>query len=123
MTEQLRIVIAAEVNKFKQNVDDAKKKLKDLESLQSIYTSTFNENNTSYEGYLQRCKERKIPRSAIMSEEEYEAAESGDMHPESNIRDEEWYQSDRLKPLHRSTIEDEEKSTVTTQLFKISISP
>ena len=81
---------------------------KDLESLQSIYTSTFNENTTSYEGYLQRCKERKIPRSAIMSEEEYEAAESGDMHPESNIRDEEWYQSDRLKPLHRSAIEDEE---------------
>lgn len=30
MTEQLKIVIAAEVNKFKQNVDAAKKKIKDF---------------------------------------------------------------------------------------------
>lgn len=30
MTEQLKIVIAAEVNKFKQNVDQAKKKIKDF---------------------------------------------------------------------------------------------
>ena len=83
---------------------------KDLESLQSAYSLTFNESNdhTSYEGYLQRCKERKIPQSAIMSEEQWDAAMSGDMHPESNIRDEEWYQSDRFRPLRRSAIEDEE---------------
>ena len=62
---------------------------KDLESLQSAYSSTFNESNdhTSYEGYLQRCKERKIPQSAIMSEEEWEAAESGDMDPLADVRD------------------------------------
>lgn len=83
---------------------------KDLESLQSAYSTTFNESNdhTSYEGYLLRCKERKIPQSAIMSEEQWDAAMSGDMHPESNIRDEEWYQSDRIKPLHKLSIEDEE---------------
>ena len=83
---------------------------KDLESLQSAYSLTFNESNdhTYYEGYLQRCKERKIPQSAIMSEEQWDAAMSGDMHPESNIRDEEWYQSDRFRPLRRSAIEDEE---------------
>ena len=62
---------------------------KDLESLQSAYSSTFNKSNdhTSYEGYLQRCKERKIPQSAIMSEEEWEAAESGDMDSLADVRD------------------------------------
>ena len=86
---------------------------RDLDQLQSVYSSTFNESNehTSYEGYLQRCKQRKIPQSAIMSEEQWEAAQSGDMHPESNIRDEEWYQSDRLKGYkyeHSFKKEDEE---------------
>ena len=70
---------------------------RDLDHLQSIYSSTFNESSdhTSYKGYLQRCKERRIPQSAIMSEEEWEAMQSGDMHPHSDIRDEEWYKSDK----------------------------
>lgn len=72
---------------------------KDLELLQSAYSTTFNESNdhTSYEGYLQRCKERKIPQSAIMSEEQWEAAVSGDMHPLRYAMDpEDGYDPDKL---------------------------
>ena len=67
---------------------------KDLESLQSAYTSTFNESSdefsyghTSYEGYLQRCKQRNTPQSAIMSEDEWDALQSGDMDPDAFIKD------------------------------------
>lgn len=53
---------------------------RDLENLQEAYCSTFIESAEdvmTYQNYLKRCKERNVPKKAIMSEDEYNAQASG----------------------------------------------
>lgn len=75
----------------------------DLEQLQEAYNETFFDDKTfklTYQGYLKRCKERNIPKSAIMSEEEWDAIQSGDMDPMAEVRDpENVYKPDSRKSL------------------------
>lgn len=62
----------------------------DLEQLQEAYNETFFDDETfklNYEGYLKRCKERNIPKSSIMTKDEWEAMQSGDMDPMTEVRD------------------------------------
>lgn len=70
----------------------------DLEQLQEAYNETFSNQGMfklTYQGYLKRCKERNIPKSAIMSEEEWDAIQSGDMDPMTEYKDSEnGYKSD-----------------------------
>ena len=64
----------------------------DLEQLQEAYDKTFSNQDMfklTYQGYLKRCKERNIPKSAIMSEEEWDAIQSGDMDPMTEYKDSE----------------------------------
>lgn len=75
----------------------------DLEQLQEAYNETFFDDKTfklTYQGYLKRCKERNIPKSAIMSEEEWEAMQSGDVDPMAEVRDpENGYKPDSHKSI------------------------
>lgn len=75
----------------------------DLEQLQEAYNETFFDDKTfklTYQGYLKRCKERNIPKSAIMSEEEWDAIQSGDMDPMAEVRDpENEYKPDSHKSI------------------------
>lgn len=70
----------------------------DLEQLQEAYGETFSNQGMfklTYQGYLKRCKERNVPKSAIMSEEEWDAIQSGDMDPMTEYKDSEnRYKSD-----------------------------
>ena len=64
----------------------------DLEQLQEAYDKTFSNQGMfklTYQGYLKRCKERNVPKSAIMSEEEWDAIQSGDMDPMTEYKDSE----------------------------------
>lgn len=64
----------------------------DLEQLQEAYDKTFSNQGMfklTYQGYLKRCKERNVPKSAIMSEEEWNAIQSGDMDPMTEYKDSE----------------------------------
>lgn len=57
---------------------------RDLESLQSAYFKTFHESvdkkDTSRNNYLLRCKIKHIPQSNIMSKDEWDAMQSGDIN-------------------------------------------
>ena len=90
---------------------------KDLESLQSAYSSTFSESNdhTSYEGYLQRCNQRKIPQSAIMSEEEWNTMESNTYL--NKKEDEESYLAPKTKMTEEEAMEWFSNSDNFHQLF------
>ena len=62
----------------------------DLEQLQEAYDNTFlieNDEKLTYQGYLKRCKERNIPKSSIMTKDEWEAMQSGDMDPMAELKD------------------------------------
>lgn len=64
----------------------------DLEQLQEAYNETFSNQGMfklTYQGYLKRCEERNVPKSAIMSEEEWDAIQSGDMDPMTEYKDSE----------------------------------
>lgn len=75
----------------------------DLEQLQEAYDETFFDGETfklNYEDYLKRCKERNIPKSSIMTKDEWEAMQSGDMDPMADVRDpENGYKPDSRKSL------------------------
>ena len=82
---------------------------KDLESLQLAYDSTFN--NTSYDKYLQRCIDRKIPYNAIKTKEEYEKEN------ESSYEDEESYLTPKPKMTEEEAMEWFSDSDNFHQLF------
>jgi hypothetical protein len=75
----------------------------DLEQLQEAYDKTFSNQGMfklTYQGYLKRCKERNVPKSAIMTKDEWEAMQSGDMDPMAEVRDpENGYKPDSHKSI------------------------